>query len=234
MQRPEKRSVVIAVACFGKRALGIGVGNEFGERLLKQVLCADAKHYHVQSALHDPVDLTFPILEAPVLRLEAVQAPMGKVAQSSQLEIRLCADAQVFHGDAVHLRDDISIPEIPASCLEIEEIVHGVQGAAPSAPGQKENGSTLPLNAEDRVAVASRGEPPFREPALEKRIAGKGVHIIRADHNEVLFAVFAACDAGAGDGGVQAAKFSRGDVIGFWGVFRLQDPHTPPPGINSV
>ena len=95
LQRPEEGAVVVpAVEPLRlRRRLGrVWIRADVGERLLEEVVLADAEHERVETVLHAPVDLALPVLKAPVLRLEARKPAMREVADCTVFEARLLAD----------------------------------------------------------------------------------------------------------------------------------------------
>ena len=92
LETPEERAVVVALVHSRLGLRRVGVGADVRKRALENVILPDAEHERVEAALENPVDLLLPVVESPVLRLEAREAAMREVADGTVFEVRLLID----------------------------------------------------------------------------------------------------------------------------------------------
>ena len=130
LERPEERAVVVAGHRLGERLRGVGVVHHIGICLLERVVHADARHDEVEAALDAPVDLLLPVLEPPVLGLEAREAAVREIAEAAEFEGRALVHVEPRNVGRGALRHHVAVPEPAAAAAPLEEVVDGVERAA--------------------------------------------------------------------------------------------------------
>ncbi|OQB32372.1 MAG: hypothetical protein BWY09_02865 [Candidatus Hydrogenedentes bacterium ADurb.Bin179] len=117
--------------------------------------------------------------------LEAVQAAVGKVANTPVYETGRLGHVQPAHIHLCPLRDDIAVPKITASRLPFKKIIHRVEGATPIAAGQKHIFSSILLRGENPVGVRVCAEAQGYNDFLFHGVPAEAVYTVGPYHHEV-------------------------------------------------
>ena len=180
LERPEERAVVVALHRLGEGLRGVGVVHHVGIRLLERVVHADARHDEVEAALDAPVDLAFPILEPPVLGLEAREAAVREVTEAAELEGGMLKHVKPRDIRRGTLRHHVAVPEPAAAAAPLKEVVDGIERAASVDGGELQSGG-IRLHPVRVVPVLRRRQRGESDRLLARRRGGNNRQPIAAD-----------------------------------------------------
>ena len=185
LQRPEEVAVVIRTR-HGFGNVPFRIIDNVRKRLLEEVVETDSQHEEVQPFFENPVDFLLPLFEIPMLRLEAVKAAVGEIAQAAVVESRRFGDVEIRDIDVRKRWNDVAVPEVMATGAAFEEIIDGVEQGAAAATREKQEMAAVLIGGFDDIVVRACAQGEIADRPVDDLLMDEMVRRIGTDDDKII------------------------------------------------